>query len=314
MIVVEHVTKEYTGKAVVNDISFSIETGDIVGFIGANGAGKTTTMRMLTTFIPPTKGSIRIQGLDIIEDAEKIRQIVGYLPENPPLYPELTIGRYMRFIAELRQVEKPAVTIAKVLEQVGLKGWENTVIQSLSKGYKQRVGLAQAIIHQPKLLILDEPSTGLDPSQMVGIRNFIDELATDRTVVLSTHILPEVEKLCNRSLIIHKGKILADGTVEDLQRRYQGYVLRVELVAEQAPLQVLSTLPNIVKVVLHQQRGSCYTVDICLSPEVDGAMEHDAVVAKVMQLSMEKSWKIRAMHKVDHSLEELYLSLVGAEK
>lgn len=314
MIVVEHVTKEYAGKAVVNDISFSIATGDIVGFIGANGAGKTTTMRMLTTFIPPTKGSIRIQGLDIIEDAEKIRQIVGYLPENPPLYPELTIGRYLRFIAELRQVEKPAVTIAKVLEQVGLKGWENTVIQSLSKGYKQRVGLAQAIVHQPKLLILDEPSTGLDPSQMVGIRNFIDELATDRTVVLSTHILPEVEKLCNRSLIIHKGKILADGTVEELQRRYQGYVLRVELVAEQAPLQVLSTLPNIAKVVLHQQRGSCYIVDIWLSPEVDGAMEHDAVVAKVMQLSMEKPWKIRAMHKVDHSLEELYLSLVGAEK
>lgn len=314
MIVVEHVTKEYAGKAVVNDISFSIATGDIVGFIGANGAGKTTTMRMLTTFIPPTKGSIRIQGLDIIEDAEKIRQIVGYLPENPPLYPELTIGRYLRFIAELRQVEKPAVTIAKVLEQVGLKGWENTVIQSLSKGYKQRVGLAQAIVHQPKLLILDEPSTGLDPSQMVGIRNFIDELATDRTVVLSTHILSEVEKLCNRSLIIHKGKILADGTVEELQRRYQGYVLRVELVAEQAPLQVLSTLPNIAKVVLHQQRGQCYIVDICLSPEVDGAMEHDAVVAKVMQLSMEKPWKIRAMHKVDHSLEELYLSLVGAEK
>ena len=314
MIVVEHVIKEYAGKAVVNDISFSIATGDIVGFIGANGAGKTTTMRMLTTFIPPTKGSIRIQGLDIIEDAEKIRQIVGYLPENPPLYPELTIGRYLRFIAELRQVEKPAVTIAKVLEQVGLKGWENTVIQSLSKGYKQRVGLAQAIVHQPKLLILDEPSTGLDPSQMVGIRNFIDELATDRTVVLSTHILPEVEKLCNRSLIIHKGKILADGTVEELQRRYQGYVLRVELVAEQAPLQVLSTLPNIAKVVLHQQRGQCYIVDIWLSPEVDGAMEHDAVVAKVMQLSMEKPWKIRAMHKVDHSLEELYLSLVGAEK
>lgn len=314
MIVVEHVTKEYAGKAVVNDISFSIATGDIVGFIGANGAGKTTTMRMLTTFIPPTKGSIRIQGLDIIEDAEKIRQIVGYLPENPPLYPELTIGRYLRFIAELRQVEKPAVTIAKVLEQVGLKGWENTVIQSLSKGYKQRVGLAQAIVHQPKLLILDEPSTGLDPSQMVGIRNFIDELATDRTVVLSTHILSEVEKLCNRSLIIHKGKILADGTVEELQRRYQGYVLRVELVAEQAPLQVLSTLPNIAKVVLHQQRGQCYIVDICLSPEVDGAMEHDAVVAKVMQLSMDKPWKIRAMHKVDHSLEELYLSLVGAEK
>jgi ABC-2 type transport system ATP-binding protein len=308
------VTKEYASKAVVNDISFSIATGDIVGFIGANGAGKTTTMRMLTTFIPPTKGSIRIQGLDIIEDAEKIRQIVGYLPENPPLYPELTIGRYLRFIAELRQVEKPAVTIAKVLEQVGLKGWENTVIQSLSKGYKQRVGLAQAIVHQPKLLILDEPSTGLDPSQMVGIRNFIDELATDRTVVLSTHILPEVEKLCNRSLIIHKGKILADGTVEELQRRYQGYVLRVELVAEQAPLQVLSTLPNIAKVVLHQQRGQCYIVDICLSPEVDGAIEHDAVVAKVMQLSMEKPWKIRAMHKVDHSLEELYLSLVGAEK
>ncbi|MEK8131791.1 ABC transporter ATP-binding protein [Paenibacillus filicis] len=218
MLEVKQVSKLYENQRGVHNIDFSMTRGEIVGFLGPNGAGKTTTMRMITGYLNPTRGSIAIDGLPMADHPKKARQKIGYLPETPPLYPEMSITSYLKFIADLRDipVREQKTRIGEVIERLGLQGRERQIIRSLSKGYKQRIGLAQAILHGPDLLVLDEPTSGLDPKQIIEIRALIRELGENHTVLLSTHILPEINALCNRVLIIHQGRIVLDGQPDQL--------------------------------------------------------------------------------------------------
>ncbi|GLI10151.1 ABC transporter ATP-binding protein [Paenibacillus tyrfis] len=215
---VKQVSKLYENQRGVRHIDFSMSRGEIVGFLGPNGAGKTTTMRMITGYLNPTHGTITIDGLSMADHPKKARQKIGYLPETPPLYPEMSVRAYLQFIADLRgiPVREQKQRIGGVIERLGLEGRERQIIRSLSKGYKQRIGLAQAILHNPDLLVLDEPTSGLDPKQIIEIRQLIRELGENHTVLLSTHILPEINTLCNRVLIINQGSIVLDGQPDQL--------------------------------------------------------------------------------------------------
>ncbi|MEY9096668.1 ABC transporter ATP-binding protein [Paenibacillus sp. RC84] len=218
MLEVNGVSKLYENSRGVKEINFSMQRGEIVGFLGPNGAGKTTTMRMITGYLNPTGGNILVDGLSMADHPRKARRKIGYLPETPPLYPEMTVRSYLKFVADLRDVPVRAQKgrVNEIIDKLGLNGRENQIIRSLSKGYKQRLGLAQAIVHKPDLLVLDEPTSGLDPKQIIEIRSLIRELGENHTVLLSTHILPEVNTLCNRVLIINQGQIVLDEKPEML--------------------------------------------------------------------------------------------------
>ena len=220
MIEVEGLTRYYGSHAAVKDLSFRAGKGEILGFLGPNGAGKTTTMRMLTCFLPPSGGTARVAGHDILEDSLAVRQSIGYLPENVPLYGDLTVSAYLDFVGALKGLEKPvrARRAAGVMEECGVADVRNRPIGTLSRGYRQRVGLAQALLGDPEVLILDEPTVGLDPKQIIEIRNLIKSLAGERTIILSTHILPEVSLVCQRVIIINKGVLITDDTTENLGR------------------------------------------------------------------------------------------------
>lgn len=218
MLEVKQISKMYEHQRGVDHIDFSMTRGEIVGFLGPNGAGKTTTMRMITGYLNPTRGSIHVDGLSMAEHPKKARKKIGYLPETPPLYPEMSVQAYLRFIADLRDIpaREQKARIAETIGKLGLNGREKQIIRSLSKGYKQRLGLAQAILHKPDLLILDEPTSGLDPKQIIEIRELIKELGQNHTVLLSTHILPEVNAICNRVIIINQGRIVLDDKPEHI--------------------------------------------------------------------------------------------------
>ena len=236
MIVVENLTKVYGARVAVDNVNFNIAKGEIVGFLGPNGAGKSTTMRMLTGFLSPTAGRVTIGGHDMAENPIEAKQLLGYLPESPPLYPEMTVRDYLNFVAQLKGLDKAKrkERLAFVLEKCFLQDRVDQVIGQLSKGYKQRVGIAQALIHNPPVLILDEPTSGLDPQQIIQIRALIAELAVDHTIILSTHILPEVQTTCNRVLIISGGKLVAEGSAEQLEAQLQGG-MRVEMLVRATP-------------------------------------------------------------------------------
>ncbi len=229
MLEVRQVTKRYGQFEAVSDISFSVERGRIVAFLGPNGAGKTTTMRMITGYMPPTSGTILLDGMDVFEEPEVCKRQIGYLPENPPLYPELTVWEYLEFVASIKGVEKSkqSAAIEEAIEKTNLQERRHTLIAQLSKGLKQRVGIAGAVVNRPALLILDEPTVGLDPLQVIEIRNLIKQLAKEegRTVMLSTHILAEAEEICEQAIIIHNGRIMASESIEKLkaglQERFQ---------------------------------------------------------------------------------------------
>jgi len=220
MLEVKQVSKLYENDRGVHNIDFSMQRGEIVGFLGPNGAGKTTTMRMITGYLNPTHGQIWVDGHSMADNPKKARRKIGYLPETPPLYPEMTVQAYLRFIANLRDVpaREQKLRVGEAIDKLGLQGREKQIIRSLSKGYKQRLGLAQAILHQPDLLILDEPTSGLDPKQIIEIRQLIHELGENHTVLLSTHILPEINAICNRVLIINQGRVVLDERPEHLGR------------------------------------------------------------------------------------------------
>lgn len=223
-IKVENLTKTYGSQKAVDDISFTIHTGEVLGFLGPNGAGKTTTMKAITTFLVPNNGTINVGKFNTLEHPEEVKKHIGYLPENNPLYPEMPVIDYLRFAAEMQGVPKKDIR-NRILEMVrlcGLEGEKHKNINELSKGYQQRVGLAQALIHDPDVLILDEPTSGLDPNQIVEIRQLIKEVGKEKTVILSSHILAEVEATCDRIMIINKGKIVANGTAKDLRKQAQG--------------------------------------------------------------------------------------------
>nr|WP_272907730.1 ATP-binding cassette domain-containing protein [Paenibacillus xylanexedens] len=211
---VKQVSKVYEGQRGVHQLDFTMERGEIVGFLGPNGAGKTTTMRMITGYVHPTAGSIMVDGVSVHEQGQRVRSKIGYLPETPPLYPDMTVQSYLKFVANLRDVPAREVKlrVSEMVSRLGLQGRERQMVRGLSKGYKQRLGLAGAIIHKPDLLVLDEPTSGLDPNQIIEIRDLIRELGENHTVLLSTHILPEVSTLCNRMLIINQGQLVLDGS------------------------------------------------------------------------------------------------------
>jgi ABC-2 type transport system ATP-binding protein len=211
---VKQVSKVYEGQRGVHQLDFTMERGEIVGFLGPNGAGKTTTMRMITGYLHPTAGSIMVDGASVHEQGQRVRSKIGYLPETPPLYPDMTVQSYLRFVANLRDVPAREIKlrVSEMVSRLGLQGREKQLVRGLSKGYKQRLGLAGAIIHKPDLLVLDEPTSGLDPNQIIEIRDLIRELGENHTVLLSTHILPEVSTLCNRMLIINQGQLVLDGS------------------------------------------------------------------------------------------------------
>ena len=218
MIKVEGLTKRYGDVTAIEDLSFQVEKGEIVGFLGPNGAGKTTTMRIITGFLPSTDGTVSVSGHDIFEKPMEVKKKIGYLPEHPPLYADMTVAGYLKFVSKIKGVARPArgEAIDRVVERCGLKEARKKIIGKLSKGYRQRVGLAQAMIHEPEVLILDEPTIGLDPKQIIEIRELVKSLAGDQTIILSTHILPEVTMICQRCLIIDQGRIVADDSLEAL--------------------------------------------------------------------------------------------------
>src|SRR5712691_8528135 len=224
MIKVEGLTKRYARTLAVDDISFEVEKGQIVGFLGPNGAGKTTTMRVLTCFLPPTAGTAQVAGFDVLEQPLEVKKRIGYLPETPPLYPDMEVVEYLIFVGRLKGLATADVPkrVDEVCERCAITDVKSKLIGKLSKGYRQRVGLAQAILHNPDVLILDEPTSGLDPKQIIETRELIRSLAGDHTIILSTHILPEVEQLCERVIIIAKGKLVATDTVQNLTSRLRG--------------------------------------------------------------------------------------------
>lgn len=311
MISVQAIRKNFGQLEAVRGITFEVARGEVLGFIGPNGAGKTTTMRMLTGFIPASDGRVVVAGTDVFEDPMGVRRKVGYLPESPPLYNELTVGAYLHFVAEIRGVERKrrSTRIGEVMERVGLQGWERRIIGSLSKGYRQRVGLAQAVLHDPEVLILDEPTSGLDPAQVVGIRDFIAELAKERTVVLSTHILTEVELLCSRAVVIVGGRLVADDSIDGLRENIgDGIRYRVKLVAPEnermgLPAQI-GELDSVVRVKPLAFEGEVQVLEI--KSEVDPR-------ASVAALCYQRGWALHALEKIQPTLEEAFLSVVGTE-
>ena len=222
MIRVAGLTKDYGSRRAIDDLTFDANKGEILGFLGPNGAGKTTTMRILTGYMPPTSGKAEVGGFDVVENSLQVRRLVGYLPETVPLYPDMTVFEYLKYMADLRKVVDAEDRVDEVLELVHMEDRADGYISNLSKGMRQRIGLAQALIHKPEVLILDEPTIGLDPAQIIEVRNLIREIGRERTVLLSTHILSEAQQVCNRVLIINKGKIVAEDTPEKLQSRLTG--------------------------------------------------------------------------------------------
>jgi ABC-2 type transport system ATP-binding protein len=271
MIEVQHVTKQYGPITAVQDISFTVKEGEIVAFLGPNGAGKTTTMRLLTGYMPPTEGTLRIAGYDCQESPLEVKQRIGYLPESPPLYLELTVHEYLTFVGRLKGMSSERLTQRKtqVIEQTGLADVQHRVIGHLSRGYRQRVGLAQALLHDPPVLILDEPTVGLDPNQIIEIRDLIKSLAGSHTIILSTHILSEATALCQQVIIIHQGRIAAVDTPQQLSARLR-HSQKLSLTVKKSLAdmeQQLRTIPG-VRAVCAGPSSNTYIVEANLDSDI----------------------------------------------
>ncbi len=305
-IVVEKITKKYGTQRAVDDISFEVKTGEILGFLGPNGAGKTTTMKIITCFMAPSDGDVKVNGISILEDPDAIKKKIGYLPESNPLYTDMYVLDYLDFVARLQGVPEENIQkrIAEMVKVCGLNDEKHKKIGELSKGYKQRVGLAQAMIHDPEILILDEPTTGLDPNQIVEIRKLIRELGREKTVILSTHILPEVEATCDRILIINKGKIVADGTSEVLRKQAQGTeVLKVEIADAQSKDEVVTAISNIDSVAM---------VDPLNDGEFRFLVNSKADQSSrraIFELCVQNNWVLNEMTPIETKLEDIFREL-----
>jgi ABC-2 type transport system ATP-binding protein len=307
MIEVENLGKTYVEEPVVRDLSFFVPEGQVVGFLGPNGAGKTTVMRMLTAFLPPTTGRVVVAGVDLDQDPVALRRNVGYLPENVPLYPEMRVDEYLRFRADIEEVPRAEVRdrMDDVVEQCMVGDVRRQVIGTLSKGYRQRVGLAGALIHRPPVLILDEPTVGLDPNQIIRVRELITELGREHTVLLSTHILPEVEQVCERVFIIDRGRIVADGAPDALRTKLVGNpTLAVELKgADDIATEALHRLPGVVAV--SEREAGHFVVEH--SPDTD---PREAVFG----LAVERGWVLMALIPHRASLEDVFVRLTTREE
>ncbi len=304
-IVIENLTKKYGLQKAVDNISFRVRTGEVLGFLGPNGAGKTTTMKAITTYLTPTEGRIKIGDYYVSENPEKIKENIGYLPENNPLYPDMFVVDYLNFIAELHGIpkDKRKERILEIIIMCGLEIEKHKKIGELSKGYRQRVGLAQALIHNPEVLILDEPTTGLDPNQIVEIRQLIKEIGREKTVILSTHILAEVEATCDRIMIINNGKIVADGTAQDLRRQSQGAEL-IKVCIEDAQrneiIDSLKTLESVSMVDPDPENQNLFN----LQSKTGMSARKD-----VFKLCVSKGWTLTQLTPLETKLEDIFREL-----
>ena len=307
MIEVQDLTKAYGSVTAVDHVSFSVNKGEILGFLGPNGAGKTTTMRILTGFMPATSGTARIAGYDVFDDSLEVRRHIGYLPEAPPIYPDMTVETYLDFVLRIKNIpaEKRAARIDDALKKTNLVDKRHELIKRLSRGYKQRVGLAQALVHDPDVIILDEPTVGLDPKQIIEVRNLIKGLAGSHTIILSTHILPEVSMTCDRVVIINKGKIAAIDTPQNLTSQLKGGQ-RVRVDAQAPEKQLRETLAQIPGARNVQVTAAGNDGHVIATIEADpGKDVRSQVAASVVQ----KGWLLYELRGVSLSLEEIFLQL-----
>src|SRR5882757_264210 len=313
MITVNELTKRYARHIAVDHVSFEVQKGQIVGFLGPNGAGKTTTMRMLTCFMPPTAGTATVAGFDVLEQPHEVKKRIGYLPETPPLYPEMRTAEYLNFVGQLKGLSgaELAKRVDYVLERCSVADVKDKLLGKLSKGYRQRVGLAQAIIHNPDVLILDEPTSGLDPKQINETRDLIKSLAGDHTIILSTHILPEVEQTCQYVLIINKGRLVAKDSVNNLQNRARGAEsLLVEVAGRNGEVDSatvqrrLEQISGVTRVVFKEkvQNRSAFEIESRKDAFVRGDLARAIV---------ESGWDLNELRPTAVSLEEIFLQLTG---
>ncbi len=311
MITVENLTKRYANsKTAIEGMSFTVERGEILGFLGPNGAGKTTTMRIITGYMPASEGSVRVDGFDVFEKPLEVRRRIGYLPENPPLYTEMTVTGYLRFVAKIKGVSGSNLgsEVARTMEKANITDVKDRVIAKLSKGYKQRVGIAQALLNDPPVLVLDEPTIGLDPKQIHEVRELIKELAGKHTMVLSTHILPEVEQTCNRVIIIDKGKIVAVDTPQNLRNQVQG-ADRISIEVEGPSSEVASKIRTVSGVAnvktLSQNDGRTRF-------QVESELKKD-VRRELAEAIVQNGWGLLELHASTMSLEDIFIKLTTAE-
>jgi ABC-2 type transport system ATP-binding protein len=310
MIEVENLTKRYGRTTAVDHISFRVQKGEILGFLGPNGAGKTTTMRVLTCYLPPTEGAARVAGYDVFEQPLEVKRRVGYLPEAPPLYPDMDVTEYLDFCAKLKGVPKESrrARLDDAIAKTRLGDVRHTQTGRLSKGYKQRVGLAQAILHNPEVLILDEPTAGLDPKQIIETRELIKGLGGEHTVILSTHILPEVSMTCGRVVIISQGRVVAEDTPENLTQRLKGGAsVKLEVRGEtDAVLRVVGAVPGVLSARAREGPGEALDVEVDVEPGSDVRSE---LARAVVQAGM----GLLGIQRMGMSLEEIFLHLTTTD-
>ena len=315
MITVKNLSKRYARTTAVDQISFEVAKGQIVGFLGPNGAGKTTTMRVLTCFLPPSAGTATVAGFDVLEQPLEVKKRIGYLPETPPIYPEMETAEYLRFVGKLKGLRGPELQkrVDYVSERCAVTDVKNKLLGKLSKGYRQRVGLAQAIIHNPDVLILDEPTAGLDPKQINETRDLIKDLAGEHTIILSTHILPEVEQTCEQVVIINKGKLVATDSVKNLESRARGAEsVIVEIAGRNGNMDAsvaqhkLEQVPGVSKVLSKGQKDNRVAFEV---ESQKGRMIRGDLARAVV----ESGWDLNELRPAAMSLEEIFLQLTGSE-
>ena len=308
MIEVSHLSKQYGSHPAIENLSFTVEDGQSYGLLGPNGAGKSTIMNILTSYLAPTSGEVKVAGYGLPEEAQQAKACVGYLPEQPPLYPEMTVQEYLMFAAELKGVKKVQrkEQVLKAARRTGLESVLPRLIRSLSKGYRQRVGIAQALLGSPKLIILDEPTVGLDPAQVIEIRKLIQELGRAHTVILSSHILSEVQAVCSRVLILSKGKLVAEGTPEELGEKLNpGSCLRATVLGDRKTvLEAVQAVPGICKVQMESEADG----EVTFTAESEDAADRRAAVSKALAKA---GCTVLALAAENKSLEEIFLALTG---
>jgi ABC-2 type transport system ATP-binding protein len=302
-ISVSHITKLYGDQKALNDVSFEIRSGEVVGFLGPNGAGKSTMMKILTGYIPQTEGKATVCGFDVNEQAEEVKRSVGYLPENNPLYGDMYVKEYLEFVAGIYGVKNKAARVKSMVDMTGLGPEQHKKIGQLSKGYKQRVGLAQALIHDPKVLILDEPTSGLDPNQLADIRKLILDLGKEKTIMLSTHIMQEVEAICGRVIIINKGVLAADDTMRDLRKNKistQAFYVEFD---KSVSSDKLKKIPGILRVA--QAGNNAYHLESPADQDIRAAL---------FQFAVHEGLTLLTVNRLEQNLEDVFRTLTGKKK
>jgi len=307
MIEVQALTKHYGPVTAIRDVSFGVAPGTIVGFLGPNGAGKSTTMRILACFMPASSGTARVAGYDVFRDSMEVRKRIGYLPENVPLYSDMRVAPYLDFVAEVKGVPRAQRKgrVADVMDRCLISDMQNRLIGQLSKGYRQRVGLAQAIVNDPEVLILDEPTIGLDPRQITEIRSLIKSLTGDHTVILSTHILPEVSMVCGSVIIINKGSVVAQGSIDTLVEQFFP-TSRVQIGGPSGAVREgLQSIPGVLAVAEGSGDGGGYLVESAPGRDVR---------TEIFRLAAERTWELRELRRVGTTLEEVFMRIVAGEE